>query len=446
VNDVGNQRLIKLFIVLFGCTAFIYSFSHFGAMAFETFTSDHDGFAAGTTIGNVDVSGKSADEARALLAERVTKWNSETSIKLQYKEKNAEVDASQFRFDIDKSVEKAVDGQKNDVVVTFKSGDLYQTVKSISSDLDSSKLEMDPIKSELLGYASDLKSGAFQIKLDKFLVATENNDGVISEAMIKPEYIPIDLGLMVEELSPIKIEPQSQVSLLKLIQENNLTALPSEGASMIAAALYQAILPSNFKIVEKHTGQILPQYVNLGMEAKVDFANHLDFVFGNPNDLSYEIELQLNDSVLTASLKGSSLLYGYKISFAEKKEYSPKTIIQYSPTLASAGERIQENGAKGQFIRVYREVYGENDAWLGKELITEDFYPPIHSIKLRGLTALETNPDSIAPGGQSGTNPETQQPGQTNQGTENGAGTITPPATPGEEDDGLYGKPNETLK
>ena len=441
--------MIKLFIVLFGCTAFIYSFSHFGAMAFDAFISENDGFAAGTMIGNVDVSGKSKEEATALLNEGINKWSSTTTVTFHYKEKNVPVDVSQINFDIEKSVSSAKDGQKNDVVATLKEGELYQVVKSASSELDSASVEIDPIQDELLGYAANLQSGDFQIKLDKFLVANENGDQVISEATIKPEFVPLDLGLMVEELSLIKIKPQSQVSLLKLLQENNLTGASSEGASVIAAALYQVILPSNFKIVEKHIGQIIPKYVSLGMEAKVDFQNHLDFVFGNPNDLSYEIELQLNNSVLTASLKGSSFLYGYKISF-DNQEYSPKTIIQYSPSplLASVAERVQEKGSNGQFIKVYREVFGENDAWVGKELITEDFYPPIHNIKLRGLIAAEPNPENPDPTGQTGGNQNPQPSGGTNnEGVGNEEGTPATPTPPAEEDDGgLYGKPNETLK
>ena len=62
-----NQQMIKLFVVLLFSTAFIFSFSHYGAKAFEKITNADGKFSDGTTIGALNISGKTEDEAKSLL-------------------------------------------------------------------------------------------------------------------------------------------------------------------------------------------------------------------------------------------------------------------------------------------------------------------------------------------------------------------------------------------
>lgn len=435
-----NKQQIKLFIVLFICTAFIFSFSHYGATAYNALTSNMNGFSEGTKIGPVDVTGKSNEDAIALLNERLGKWQSETSITLQYKEKSASIDIGQFQFDLQNSVALAKEGQQNEVTVTFKSGDLYQNLKDISSDLNNSSVKLDPMLTEILTLASNFSSGEHQVKVDKFLVAEPNNNEIISEASIETETAPIDLGFLAEKLSPIKIEENSKFSLLELIEERQLTSYSQESASMIATAIYQTLLASNFSIVEKHTSGVLPDYVELGFEARVDFHNHLDLVFVNPNDMSYEITIEAKDNKLTAALKGISFLNDYRVKLEENQEFKPKTIIQYSPLLTENAIRIQEKGRNGRMIKVYREVFGENDEWLNKEFLSEDYYPPIHRVEIHALGA----PGTAGPtDGQAGTNQGAAGTGEssgTNIKENNGAQSQT------DNDNDLFGKQNETLK
>ncbi len=441
-----RKNEIKVFIVLLTCTFFIFSFSHFGASAYQSFTSNNSGFETGTMIGPIDVSGKSKDEALVLLTDGLQKWRSETTINLQYKEKNVPVDLTQFQFDLENSVSLAKDGQKNEILVKFKSGDLYRYLKTISNELDSSKVKLDSLQSELITYAANLTSGQYQIKVEKFLTDASNNHEVISEASISPSTIPTELGLLVGELSPIKIEPKSQISLLKLMEERKFTTFPTDAASMIATVVYKTVLASNFTIVEKHSGQVLPDYAELGLEAKIDLDNHLDLVFVNPNEVSYEITLQMDNNTLTAYLKGSSFLNDYKIKLSEKQEFNPKTVIQYSPLLLPGGVKVQQKGKNGQMIDVYREVYGENDEWLSKEFISEDFYPPIPRIEIRGLTSSQSSDGQTGQTGQTNSSTTDGTIQNNNQDTGNTDGTTPSQPTPSNTNDDLFGKPNETTK
>ncbi len=434
-----NKQQIKLFIVLFICTAFIFSFSHYGATAYHAFTANMNGYKEGTMIGPVDVSGKSNEEAIALLNERLGKWQSETTIILQYKEKTAPIEIGLFQFDLQNSVATAKEGGQNEVIVTLKSGDLYQQLKGISSELDSSSVNLDPLLAEIKSFASNFSSGEHKVKVGKFLAAEPNHNEIIAEAAIETGTAPIDLEFLAEKLSPIKIEANSKFSLLQLIEEHQLTSYSQESASMIATAVYRTLLSGDFSIVEKHTSEVLPPYSELGFEARVDFQNHLDLVFVNGNDLSYEITLEAVNNKLTAALKGTSFLYNYKVKLEERQEFKPKTIIQYSPLLTGNAVRVQEIGRDGTMIKVYREVFGENDVWLKKEFISEDYYPPIHRVEIR---ALGTPAATTAAEGGTGTNGETSGAGDI-AGTPSAGNAALQPQT---DNDELFGKPNETLK
>lgn len=444
---VRKKPEVKLFIVLFICTAFIFSFSHFGVAAYQAITSDSSQFGDGTMIGPVDVSGKTKEEAISLLTEKMQNWRSQTNIKLQYKENSVPVDNEQFLFDFENTMEMVQDGQQNELIVTFKSGDMYQYLQSLSSDLDNSKVKTDPLLNELISIGANFRSGEQTLKVEKFLSSAVNDKDVISEATITPEYLPIELGLLVEDLSPIKVDAGAQVSILSLMEERQFTTFPSEAASMIASVIYQAILSSNFNIIEKHTGQVLPDYLELGYEAKVDYQNHLDFIFANPNENNYEIALQLDGNTLTARLSGSTFLNQYEVKLTDRKEFDPKTIIQYSPLLNPGAKKLQQKGSNGLLIKVYRSVYGESDEWLRDDFISEDFYPPIHNIEVRGLTPTQTNDGTggtSGTDGSQGTNQNTETPGSTN-------GTTTQPnpsdsSQSGNGTDDIFGKPNEQTK
>jgi hypothetical protein len=456
VGNVKKKQEMKLFIVLFLCTAFVFSFSHFGASAYNAITEKSSGFSEGTSIGGVDVSGKSAKEALLTLTEQQQAWLSQTTIKLHYKEKSVPIDLNQFHFDLQSSVDMAKDGQKNELIVTFKSGDLYQYLQSLSSRLRASVVNIEALQNELVALAAGFNTGEHDFNAQKFLLEAESEDEVLVEASITPDAVPLELGFIVEELSSIKIEPKSQFSLLELLADKKFAQSSAEAASMIATVIYNAVLPSNFKIVEKHTSQALPEYVELGREAKVDFNNHLDFMFVNPNDSAYEIALKLENNTLTATLKGPSFVNDYQINLAEREEFKPKTIVQYSPLVAPNAVKVKEAGKNGLKISVYRQIYGENGEWLRKEFITEDFYPPVHRVEVHGLTQQNAAQETTdQPNDQTGTAPADS--GNTvDSGAAGGTANTDPALTPQNPDkpdaqddrgdDDLFGKPNEPIK
>ena len=71
---VRNKQSIKLFLILVLGSVYIFSFSHFGAFAFDAFFNKNDSYDEGTMVGNVDISGKTKLEASKLLNEKWINW------------------------------------------------------------------------------------------------------------------------------------------------------------------------------------------------------------------------------------------------------------------------------------------------------------------------------------------------------------------------------------
>ena len=377
---MGNKQTLRLFIILLLCTTYIFSFSHFGILAYDSVMGSDDKFVEGTMIGSVSVEGMNRNDALKAVDEALTKWQKETTLTIKYRENTVEFNKDYFIFDVEKTVMQAEQGQQNEMVVKVVS--LEKTLTTLSSSLNSSDINMNDLESEMLVNAKMLQSGSYEIRLDKFLTNKEEKLAVISESKISLEETVADLeGLISEKM---EVESLAQFSLLQSLKDQKLKLSPLS-LNKLATAIYEVVLPTNFVLIERHISGELPEYAELGYEAKVDDKLQYDLIFSNPNESSYFIEFEKVDNTLTVSLKGPEFLNRYKIKLDGKDSFKPKEIVQFNPQLSPAESSVKEEGKEGQIIKVYREHYDENGRSLKKETISEDFYPPVHRIVVRGL-------------------------------------------------------------
>ncbi len=380
IGHMGNKQILRLFIILLLCTTYIFSFSHFGILAYDSVMGNDDKFAEGTMIGCVSVGGMTRNDAFQAVEEALTKWQKESTLIIKYREKDLGFNKDYFIFDVEKTIMQAEQGQQNEMVVKVIS--LEKTLTLLSSSLKSSDINLTDLESEMLVNAKMLQSGSFEIRLDKFLMNTEEEQTVIHESKINLEKTVADLeGLASEKM---EVRSLAQFSLLQYLKDQKIKLSPLS-LNRLATAIYQVVLPTNFVIIERHISGELPEYAELGYEAKVDEKLQYDLVFSNPNETSYFIEFENIDNTLAVSLKGPEFLNRYEIKLEGKDSFKPKEIVQFNPQLSPAESSVKEEGKEGQIIKVYREHYDENGRSLKKETISEDFYPPVHRIVVRGL-------------------------------------------------------------
>lgn len=438
-----NQQVIKLFLVLILSTTYIFSFSHFGALAYDSVMNRSDEFAEGTMIGSISVAGKTKNEAMQLIDEQLTKYLNETTITLKYKEKTEEFDLKLFDFNVEDSVSRAKHGKANPVIVTLEPIEdlLISLSPSILDDI-----HLNEVQDAILNYAENLETGHYELRLEPYLAAGTNESAVIAESVIQPEFVENALDVFVGKT--IEIQGTSQFSLLKFV-EDEIGAVAPLPLSKIATAIYEVILPTNFDMIERHISNELPDYAVLGYEAKVDQDLKNDLVFSNSNEVTYTLDFEKKNDSLHVYLKGPKLLNQYIVTAEGKETFKPKIIRQFNPQLGPTEIRVKTKGKEGQLIKVYREHRDEKGAVLKKELIAEDFYPPIHQVEVQGLIIKDDAsllpPESVN-GGGGFTDPTNNGAPPTQDQTQIPNQNSNPKDSNSNHADDLWGKENEIPK
>ncbi|CAH2716271.1 hypothetical protein BACCIP111895_03455 [Neobacillus rhizosphaerae] len=440
-----NQQIIKLFVVLFFSTAFIFSFSHYGAKAFEKLTNTDGEFSDGTAIGALDVSGKTEVEVISLLEEKYVDWLKDTTIGLQYGEKIVPFDVNQFHLDAKQTVDSIKDGQKNPAFITIDKSQVEVQVQMLFPQIKINDINLDKLTNSINKTASLFEAGSHSFNLfEEYLLADHiKKDAVLNVAVIDMIEVPEGLQSLIKNNASIEIPEESTFSLLEYAKKYKIKETST--LNVMATGIYQAVLPWNFSIVDRSISSSLPDYANLGFEAKVNQTKKADLVIANPNKVKYMLELQLDNGSLKVTLKGEKLVYNYKITTKDEQKLKPKTIIQYSPLLLPGKTTVQTKGAEGLIVKVYRDVY-QGNTFIKSELISEDYYPPTYQVEVHGLA-----------GSGQGT---TTNSGTSNQnGTENNNQTTNPSNSIGNQttpnsdtaqqdsnDSDLWGKLNEQPK
>jgi hypothetical protein len=404
---VRQAAAVRLFFVITICTVYLISFSQIGTFAYQSFFEEPSRFAEGTAIGPVSVSKLSKEEAIRMVQEKVNEWKTATALQLIYQEKKEALPTQLFTFQVEQSVEQAAAGQPSQLVVQFDEQSFSKLIEKVIAPLSLSSINLEKLMRDIMSIAANLQMEKQSIDLANYFIEQQGiQKQPISEAMMgNLGESQAEVVSWVSNHPKIEVKGKSIFSLSAYLKESEPLSL--EGMSIIASAIYQAILPTNFMIVERHTSRDLPNEIPLGYEAKVDKVNR-DFRFYNPNTGTYTLQFKAMNNGFRVTLTGLPLAYKYVVKVDEVEYFTPKTIIQYSSLLSSGERRLKQKGKQGVLAKVKKEIYDENNHLLKTEIVAEDFYPPSYNIEVRGLelgvdlSTNEMNPtnDNQAPAGQ----------------------------------------------
>lgn len=387
-SHLKKKQSIKLFLILILGSMYIFSFSHFGAFAYDSLFNKNS-FDKGTSIGTVNISGLTKTEASHLINNKWTNWQNKTVITVHYKEKTEVFDNTLFTFLEKESFNKLKQGQNNQLFVKLDSLDTF--LFFISPKLTNA-IDIEKLKSDLLAKATSLETRNVEIQLADYLLdPTFEQNHTVKEVVLQTNFSADEQNLINDQLHEMELAPMSQFSLIKHVEALGGQQVSSEMLSCIATGIYQVILPTNFLIIERDISKELPDYAQLGFEAKVNIEKNKDLIFLNGNLSSYKILLEAKDGRVIFSLKGPSFLQQYKIVIKDQQNYTPKTIVQFNPQLSSTQKIVEKEGKDGQSIKVEREIFTENGELINKESISEDFYPPVHRVEVHGLIVHQSD-------------------------------------------------------
>lgn len=297
-------------------------------------------------------------------------------------------------------------------------------------------------------YASNAHSPALKTQQKQPLIKATNvkkQEMAISTASISISDLPDDLRMLTKNYPKIELPAEASFSLMHFLTTEKLDhSLSSESLSVFGTLLYQAILPTNFSIVERNTSRELPRYAKLGFESKVSAEQNFDLVFYNPNQTKYTLKLREESGVLYVDLIGEPLSEQYKIRLSGVQILKPKTIVQYSPLLTPGQKKVVAAGANGQVVQVYKDTF-QNDELINSQLVSEDYYPPVYRVEIYPLNLPEEqqSAEQSTSGGAQSQNTDVNQPQATAaSNSQSNVASETPMST---ESD-LWGKPNEQSK
>jgi hypothetical protein len=421
------QQLIKLFTVLFLSTAVIFSSSHFGSEAFGKYSTNDGKFNEGTSIGSLDLTGKTENEAITLLEEKYVEWVKSTKFELHYSEKSVNFDVNLFQFDATETVLSLKEGQNNIASLSLDLLQVEEQINILFTQVDSKEIELTKLTADLTNTASQLQSGTFSFALNKDYQLVESKKAVISEVVVELEAVSDELYNLIKNNPEIQIAEEATFSFLEFAKAQKIEN--NSALDLMATGIYQAILPTNLSIKERNISEKLPSYAVLGFEAMVNSAKGVDLVIVNPNKATYTLGFDLVPGSLKVTLTGDQLLYKYEISKKDQQELKPKTIIQYSPLLLPGKTKVENAGADGKIVKVYRNIY-EGSQLLTSELISEDYYPPVFRVEIHGLAGST----QTGTGTGQRTPSESQSPSPSNTDQQDN------------QDDDLWGKSNEQPK
>jgi hypothetical protein len=425
---------IKLFSVVLLSTLLIFSSSHFGVKAFEGIISKAKGFPENTWIGPLDVSGLEKVEAKEQLDTKVTEWKTHSSVELLYREVNVPLPLEGIFIDVEQSVEGAQGSVKNDLLINMDNTTLQSVLAILSSTFSKDTIEIDRLQIEILKEVKSLESGIIQLDVGDFLLVPEKNEQVVNS---------ITIPIMNEDLknigSSIMIPQQSTFSLLSFLEEQGLLTLDPMVIDILSSGIYQTILHSNFEILERHISTKLPEHISMGFEAKVDAKLKWDLSFYNPNMDNYKLEIYSNGQSLTFDLIGIPFAYEYVVMQEGLKIFDPKTIKQYSPLIEPGQFKVTQEGQKGFYLEHSRLVMDEKGKIVEQQLISKDYYAPIHLVKVFGLGSN----DSVLP-----SEDEIATPVEVPNEKDPLEDDIIVPDSPidGELEDPIWGRPDEIGK
>ncbi|MCP8968496.1 VanW family protein [Ectobacillus ponti] len=366
---------------LFGivaCAALIiftvqYSVRSVASSLFQT----SDGYAAGTAIGSVDVAGLIREQAEQKLSQKEEAWKADAKLYLQYSTARIAVPAAIFAFDSAKSTARIRNGVNVPAAVSLQLDKLQLLLGEQLQPEVVQHLNVQQLQQDLQSAAAQLQ----QTKTFHLLSYMNQKEAVtaVAESSVSgagPYGAPLQQWLGGH--GTVTVPAHGTVSLLSLAKGSKLD---DKALSFVATLLYQTILPTNLQVQERGISTILPAYAQLGTEARVG-DGRTDFVFANPNETDYTLQLSLQGGTMTAVLQGMPLPYRYAIDRSEITLLPRGTLVQVAvPNEEHDAVSVERKGADGRKVEVYREIYNGNGALLGKERIAEDAYLPVQAIQ-----------------------------------------------------------------
>ncbi|QDQ01891.1 hypothetical protein FOH38_16135 [Lysinibacillus fusiformis] len=337
----------------------------------------------GSTIGGIEIEGIKASTLESTLQTAITEWQT-TAVVISGGNASATIDANQLSFDISAAISQYesltnkpwyVFWQKDKVVHVPIPVTINETIihKIEAVDIWESEKTLLNITSQ----ASFLRNHEIQAVVNNAFMQTEERIG------FQVVDIPAEtLGIpnIIASIEELILVPDKPVSFLSLLGEQTGT-VNEVGLNFLASTLYSAVLQTDYEIIERHSQQVLPGYLQKGIEANVNVALNKDLQFVNRSKFTGKLKTTVEGNTLKIEIFAPTKDKEITVRVSKDKIVKPRIIYRYSDELKVGQERVEQEGQEGFRVEVYRSVV-ENGT-TDEQLVSKDYYAPQNRIVTR---------------------------------------------------------------
>ena len=338
-----------------------------------------------STIGGVAIDGLDREEIKGVLEKAIDTWKSEPLI-ITDGNHTISLNKMVLQFDIERTI-STYDSMTQKAWYEFWSG--KKTVH-----LPIYTLEDEELKNEIGEVASwNVEETYAKIMTQASYLGTEEIEAVLMDTK---EYETKRIALAIQQipenafgaydiaqiLNETIVVPGGEFSFIETMGESAESA-NREGLNFVASMLYTNVLHLDTEVVERHSQQKVPAYLEPGEEAAIDLSAKKDLKFVNQTGNPMIIKMSIDNQQLKAEVYSVGEETDVTIRTA-KEDIVPRTITRYSDDLAVGQVQEVQKGEQGLRVSVYKIIDGV------EELVSRDYYPPVNRVLLKSSRQLQT--------------------------------------------------------
>lgn len=342
-------------------------------------TASADESDNGSTIAGVKVSGLSENEMKGALQKAIDTWVSQP-ILISDGVHEVKVDPTQFVYDIESTIAQyqntvdkpwfafwssdrvvhlplllTIQEELNDSIATVASWNVEATLNSVTT-------QASYLKEHLIPAAQ------------KDLSRIENERIAFSIETIPTDAVGV--SNIAELLNETILYPGETFSFISIVGKAGAN---SEAKDFVASLLYDAVLNTEFQIIERHSQEKVPAYLGPGINARINIPYNEDLQFLNSSTNPVRMNTTVEGTDLKVEIYSNEKSKEVLVQ-TYKEEISPRIINRYSENMASGLEQLVQEGKNGVRVVVTR-IISENGSTT-EEQIGRDYYAPMNRIVL----------------------------------------------------------------
>lgn len=248
----------------------------FGLILFILFSYTPVAFAEmakGAKVGNVNVEGKTFDEAVQALETEIAIW-ADSEIVAEGEGASFILPTEVFTFDVNASLQELESKTKRSIKTFFLRPKNVSVPLHVSLNYTEDQvkgwpkhIDVEATFNQALETAKELGQGPVPVVVNEDL--SEDLEKVSEVKLRSPDASETVIKMLVKELDGATIEEGKLFSFLDSVRLPKKLTKSTEETSFVATALYRVALETNIEIIERHAHLDLPEYAEAGFDAQV---------------------------------------------------------------------------------------------------------------------------------------------------------------------------------